>query len=400
MNENLCNKFDSLEEQYLKEVLGLDTRSATSGSFTNELEKVSSKVLNRKYAIAQNSGTSTLHSALLALGISDGDEVISPSFTVIMNTAVTLQCGAIPIYVDVDPETYCICPKDLRKKITNKTKAIQVVSVYGQSPEYDEIMAIANEFKIPVIEDNAECIDGFYKGKLVGTFGVFSSYSLEDSKHLSCGEGGLLLGDDEDLMTLARKYAGHGFRTLHAENGRIRLNPNEWQHPNFLRHDHIGYNYRLSEFQSAVALAQFAKKDELVKWRKKSGKAITEILSASDLFSVQVTPGYIEHSFWCVGARYKGNTNEWEKFRDKLFEISGERIFGAWQVPYLEPVMQNGNFKRHLNKDFHNIKYEKGLCPNAEEIQKGMMVFKTKYRNDKSLENLINGIEKTIKHFS
>ena len=94
------------------------------------------------------------------------------------------------------------------------------------------------------------------------------------------------------------------------------------------------------------------------------------------------------------------NTNEWEKFRDKLFEISGERIFGAWQVPYLEPVMQNGNFKRHLNKDFHNIKYEKGLCPNAEEIQKGMMVFKTKYRNDKSLENLINGIEKTIKHFS
>lgn len=397
MNEN---KFSSKEEEYLKQVLGLETRSATSGTFTNDLEKAATIQLQRKYAIAQNSGTSTLHSALLALGIGDGDEVISPSFTVIMNTAVTLQCGAIPVYVDVDPDTYCICPKDLRKKITSKTKAIQVVSVYGQSPEYDEIMSIANEFKIPVIEDNAECIDGFYKGKLVGTFGVFSSYSLEDSKHLSCGEGGLLLGDDEEMMTLARKYAGHGFRTLHAENGRIRLNPNEWQHPNFLRHDHIGYNYRLSEFQSAVALAQFSKKDELVQWRKKSGKAITDVLKASDLFSTQVTPKHIEHSFWCVGAKFKGSIKEWEQFRDKLFEYSGERIFGAWQVPYLEPVMQNGNFKRYLNKEFHNIKYEKGICPNAEEIQKGMMVFKTKYRNDKSLENLITGIQKTIKDFS
>jgi perosamine synthetase len=394
------NKFNSKEEEYLKQVLGLETRSATSGTFTNDLEKTASEKLKRKYAIAQNSGTSTLHSALLALGIGDGDEVISPSFTVIMNTAVTLHCGAIPVYVDVDPETFCICTKDLRRKITTKTKAIQVVSVYGQSPEYDEIMSIANEFNIPIIEDNAECIDGFYKGKLVGTFGTFSSYSLEDSKHLSCGEGGLLLGDDEELMTLARKYAGHGFRTLHAENGRIRLNPNEWQHPNFLRHDHIGYNYRLSEFQSAIALAQFSKKDELVQWRKKSGNAITDVLNKSDLFSTQYTPNYIEHSFWCVGAKFKGNTKEWEIFRDKLFEFSGERIFGAWQVPYLEPVMQNGNFKRYLNKEYHGIKYERGLCPNAEEIQKNMMVFKTKYRNEKSLENLINGIQKTLNYFS
>ncbi len=394
------NKFSSQEEIFLKQVLGLESRSATSGTFTNDLEKIASKELQRNYAIAQNSGTSTLHSALLALGVSEGDEVISPAFTVIMNTAVTLQCGAIPVYADVDPDTYCICPKDLRAKITSKTKAIQVVSIYGQSPEYDEIMSIANEFNIPVIEDNAECIDGFYKGKLVGTFGVFSSYSLEDSKHLSCGEGGLLLGDDENFMTLARKYAGHGFRTLHAENGRIRLNPDEWQHPNFQRHDHIGYNYRLSEFQSAVALAQFNKKEELISWRKKSGKAITELLESSKLFTVQKTPSYIEHSFWCVGARFNGSILEWEKFRDLLYEKSGERVFGAWQVPYLEPVMQNGNFKRYLNSSLHNISYKEGDCPNAECIQKTMMVFKTKYRNDKSLNNLLKGIENTIKEFN
>ena len=393
------NKFNDLEEKYLRQVLGLEFKSATNGNFTYDLEQRASSVLGMKYAIAQNSGTSTLHSALLALGVGIGDEVISPAFTVIMNTAVTLQCGAIPVYCDVDETTYNICPIDLRRKITEKTKAIQVVSIYGQSPEYDQIMEIANEFNIPVIEDNAECVLGYYKKQLVGTFGIFSSYSLEDSKHLSCGEGGLLLGNDEVLMTKARKYAGHGFRTLHAENGRIRLNPNEWQHPEFARHDNIGYNYRLSEFQSAIALAQFDKIDELVNWRKQSGISITSILQKSDLFDVQNTPDYIEHSYWCVGAKFKGNLSEWVAFRDLLFEISNERIFGAWRVPYLEPVMQNGNFKKYLHTDYHKTNYDIGLCPNAEKIQKQMMVFKTKYRNDSALNNLLDGLQKTILKF-
>ena len=393
------NKFNDLEESYLRQVLGLENRSATHSNFTYDLEQKAGSVLGRRFAIAQNSGTSTLHSALLALGVGPGDEVISPAFTVIMNTAVTLQCGAIPVYCDVDENTYNLCPRDLRSKITQRTKAIQVVSVYGQAPEYDEIVSIANEFKIPIIEDNAECVMGFYKNQMVGTFGIFSSYSLEDSKHLSCGEGGLLLGDDEKLMTLARKFSGHGFRTLHAENGRIRLNPDEWQHPEFARHDNIGFNYRLSEFQSAIALAQFEKIEELVSWRKTSGNAITKVLSESDLFDVQYTPDYIEHSFWCVGARFKGDLSQWVKFRDLLYAESGERVFGAWRVPYLEPVMQNGNFKKYLHREFHNTSYEKGLCPNAEKIQSQMMVFKTKYRNNDALENLIQGLIRTINKF-
>ena len=145
---------------------------STSDTFVSNLEKESTKLFGTKFCVAQNSGTSTLHSALLAVGVSNGDEVISPAFSVIMNTAVTLHCGAIPVYVDVDPETYCMCPKDLKKKITPKTKAVQVVSVYGQSPEYDEIVEICNNHKIPIIEDNAETVFEF-KDKMVGTFGNF-----------------------------------------------------------------------------------------------------------------------------------------------------------------------------------------------------------------------------------
>ena len=394
------NKFTDIELKYLSEVLGLDSRSSTSSTFTNRLEDECAQLFENKYCIAQNSGTCTLQTALLALGVGHGDEVISPAFSVIMNTSTTLHCGAIPVYVDVDPETYCICPIDLRKKITPKTKALQVVSVYGQSPEYDEILKICNEFKIPIVEDNAETVFGYYKGKQVGTFGDFSSMSFEDSKHLSCGEGGILLGNNPELMAKARKFAGQGFRTLSAKSGLIRLNPEQWQSPEFMRHDTIGYNYRITEFQSAVALAQVHRIDELVGWRKKSGKEITELISDSSLFLTQNTPDYIEHSFWCVGARLQEDLQTWYKFRDFLFKSCGERLFGAWQVPYNEPVMQSGDFKRYLHGDFKDVSYEKGLCPNAESIQKNMMVFKTKYRDQKSLDNLIKGLELTIKEFN
>ena len=393
------NKYSTNELRYLKQVLGQESKASTSGTFVNELEKESLKLFDSEFCIAQNSGTSTLHTALLALGVSHGDEVISPAFSVIMNTAVTLHCGAIPVYVDVDPETYCICPKDLKKKITSKTKAVQVVSVYGQSPEYDEITEICAKHKIPIIEDNAETVFGYYKNKMVGTFGEFSSMSFEDSKHLSCGEGGLLLGNNKKLMTIARQFAGQGFRTLSAESGLIRLNPEEWQSPEFLRHAQIGYNYRMTEFQAAVALAQIENVNELVFWRKKSGRLITDLLKTTEIFKTQVTPEYIEHSFWCVGARLNADLKTWYRFRDYLFKQCGERLFGAWQVPYNEPVMKNGDFKRYLNKENIKIEYSKGLCPYAESIQEDMMVFKTKYRNDESLNNFISGLEKTIKEF-
>ena len=185
------NKFDNTELNYLKQVLNLEDSSATSGNFTELLEQKSCELFKNKFCIAQNSGTSTMHSALLACGVTFGDEVLSPAFTVIMNTAVTLQCGATPVYVDVDPNTFCIDINDLKRKITKKTKALMVVSVYGQSPEYDEILEVCNKNNIYLIEDNAETVFGYYKGKMAGTFGDFSSMSLEDSKHLSCGEGGL-----------------------------------------------------------------------------------------------------------------------------------------------------------------------------------------------------------------
>ena len=396
---NNTNKFDKTELQYLKKVLNLEESSATSGNFTELLEQRSCKLFENKFCIAQNSGTSTMHSALLACGVTFGDEVLSPAFTVIMNTAVTLQCGATPVYVDVNPDTFCIDISDLKTKITKKTKALMVVSVYGQSPEYDEILEICKKNNIYLIEDNAETVLGYYKGRIVGTFGDFSSMSLEDSKHLSCGEGGLLLSSNEILMEKARKFAGHGFQTLRAETGKIRLNPLVWQSPEFDRHIEIGYNYRITEFQSAIALGQLDKIDNLIFWRKKSGNLITDILKSTNLFETQVTPEYIEHSFWCVGAKFKDGLDGWYRFRDMLYEDCGERVFGAWKVPYNESVMKTGNYKRFLPNENKESVTTIESCPNAESIQREMMVFKTKYRNDEALNNFLDGLRSTIRKY-
>ena len=134
------SKFLGNELDYLKRVLDSETWNSTEGSWTGNLESEFASRFESKHAVAFNSGTSTLHAALLAVGVLPGDEVISPALTVIMNTSVTIHCGAIPVYVDIDPDTFNICPIDLEKKITKKTKAIQVVSIYGQSPEMDDIM--------------------------------------------------------------------------------------------------------------------------------------------------------------------------------------------------------------------------------------------------------------------
>ena len=250
------NKYDGNELKYIKQVLEAESWSATEGSWTGNLEKEFARKFSANHGIAFNSGTSTLHAALEAVGVRAGDEVISPAFTVIMNTSSTLHANAIPVYADVLEDRYTIDPEDIERKITPRTKAISIVSIYGLPCEMDEIMHISNKYGIPVIEDNAECFTSTYKGRPTGTIGHMASYSFENSKHMSCGEGGMLITNDENLAKLARKVGGHGFKNLQADEGRVKLDLDVFQNPNFKRHDALGWNYRLSEFLSAIALAQ------------------------------------------------------------------------------------------------------------------------------------------------
>ena len=393
------NKFLGNELQYIKKVLNAESWASTGGSWTGKLEQSFAEKFESKYAIAFNSGTSTMHAALLALGVKPGDEVISPALSVIMNTSTTIHAHAIPVYADIDPLTFTIDPDDIERKITNKTKAIMVVSVYGLSADMDRIMDISRKYNLPVIEDNAECFLGYYKNKLVGTFGEVSSYSFEDSKHISCGEGGILTTDNEHVAEICRKVGNHGFKNLSAKEGRVKLDLDVFQSPNFKRHDLIGWNYRLSEFSSAIALAQLERIDELVDMRIETAKIFMDRMEGVDYLTPQMSKYDAKNSFWALAVKYDGHDKRglsWEDFRKRYIELGGDGFYGAWSVPYLEPVISNRKFV-DINPDlYQSINYVKGLCPVAEDIQQKLMIFKTNYRDLDLAKNKADILQKLI----
>ena len=394
------SKYLGNELKYLEMVLQAESWSATGGSWNQALEQAFAKKFGVRYAVALNSGTSTLHAALEATGVGPGGEVISPAITVIMDTTATIHANAVPVYADIDPQTFTIDPKDIEKKITSRTKAIIPVSIYGLPPDMDLIMGIAKKYNLIVIEDNAECFLSTYKGKLAGTIGHMASYSFENTKHISCGEGGMIITNNEKYAEMVRKIGGHGFKNLKADEGRIRLNQDVFQNPNYKRHDEIGWNYRLPEFNAAVALAQLERIDELVEMRVKSARLFIEVMSECDYLIPQKVPQGYTNSYYTLGVIYEGEKSigiKWEDFRKEYIKNGGDGIYGAWSVPYLEPVMVERKYVKRYPEIYSNIDYKKGLCPVAECVQPKIMQFKTNYRDIKLAEEKANILHKVIK---
>lgn len=378
------SKYLGNELQYLQKVLEGESWSATGGSWTIGLEQEFSRRIGTKYGVAFNSGTSTLHAALEAVGVGPGDEVISPALTVIMDSTATFHANAVPVYCDIDENTFNLAPDKLESLITPRTKAIIAVALYGLSPDYDKILEIARRHDIPVIEDNAQAVLSFYKGRMLGTIGDVASFSFENTKHISCGEGGMILTDSEEYAQKCRKLGGHGFKNLRAEDGRVRLNQDMFQNPNYKRHDTLGWNYRMPEFTAAVAYAQLERADELVRLRQDSAQIFIDVMRDCDFLVPQSTPKDYINTYYSLGVRYLGEEKlgvSWQDFRKEYVEMGGDGYYGAWSVPYLEPVISERIFAKRLPDIYENVRYEEGLCPVAETVQRQIMQMKTNYRD-------------------
>ena len=394
------SKYFGNELEYFKKVLNSESWSSTSGNWNQALELKFAEKLGSRYAVAFNSGTSTLHAALEAVGVRAGDEVISPALTVVMDTTATIHANAVPVYADIDPETFTVDPADIKKKITPKTKAIIVVSLYGQPADMDPIMKLARDHNLHVIEDNAQCVLSTYKGNMTGTIGHIGSYSFENTKHLSCGEGGIIITDSEDYAELARKIGGHGYKNLKAQEGRVRLRDDIFQNPNYKRHDVLGWNYRLSEFSAAIVLAQLENVEELIDMRVKTAEIFMNAMSSASYIIPQKLPESLTSSYYTLAVLYNGQEEigiSWEDFRSKYVDMGGDGFYGAWSVPYLEPVIANRQFVGRCPQIYNNIKYEKGLCPVAETIQPKIMQFKTNYRSIELAKSKAAILEKLIR---
>lgn len=388
-------RFSELEKKYVLEVIDNEFNTSKNSIFGNRLESSFSNLLGVEYSIGHVNGTATMHTALAALGVKPEDEVIVPPLTMSSTALAVLQNGSIPVFADVDLHTFNISPESILEKITSKTKAIITVALYGLSPEYDAILEICKKHNIYLIEDNAECFLSYYKDKMVGAFGDFSSFSFQASKHLTCGEGGMLCTNNADFADKARKFSSLGYAGVSAKQGKITRN--DIQDPQYNRHVSLGFNYRLSEGNAAITLGQLERAEELVQIRKEVALIFDEAIEDSKLVTKQHTPGYCVNSFWAYSFILNTDSPEidWYRFRD-LFQLNGgDGFYAAWKLSYFEPLFLNEI--QHMKGITQ--KYEKGLCPNSEFLQPRMIQMKTNYWDLEEAKSQAKILEKTIKSF-
>ena len=373
------------ELRYLEEVLKNEPNTK-SNPFTLRLEKAFQKFYDVEYAIAVNSGTSAIHAALIAGDIKSGDEVITSPLTVIVDASIPIMVGAKVVFADISYDTHNINPESVKERITEKTKAIIPISYHGLPYDIDAIKEIAEDNNLMVIEDDAQAMASIYKNRLIGKDADITIFSFERTKHISSGEGGMIITDDEKLAIKARKFAGLGYRKLKSSgNDMSSVTPTLFQHPKYKRYDALGLNYRLPEFCSAVALAQFERVNPIIGKRRVVAKLYDEVFEDSIFIPQKVSTDYIS-SYYTYAIRTPFEIEDWEKFYANHLKNNGDDFYAGTNLIYREPVMANLGYYK---------KYE-GSCPIAEELQPKLMQFKTNYRNLEEAKRYIAILEETI----
>ncbi len=285
--------FNGNEKKYLNECIDTGWVSA-NGRFIKEFEDKFAEFCGSKYAISCSNGTVSLHLILLGLGIGPGDEVIMPTLTYIATANCVRYCGATPVFVDSDLHTFNIDPNKIEEKITNKTKAIMPVHLYGLSADMDPIMKIAEKYNLHVIEDAAEAHGAEYKGKKVGSIGKAASFSFFGNKVITSGEGGMVTTDDDELYKRMKLLKGQA----------VSSEKRYW-------HVDVGYNYRMTNMQAAVGLGQL----ENIGWHMEQRKRIADLYrkylsDVTDYVVLQEEPESYKHVYWMSNVILQDNVKK------------------------------------------------------------------------------------------
>jgi perosamine synthetase len=272
------------EKKYLSECI--DTGWISSeGPFVARLEERMASYVGRKFGIAVCNGSAALEVAVTALGLGPGDEVILPTFTIISCAAAIVRARAKPVLVDSDPLTWNMDVTQVAAKITTRTRAIMVVHTYGLPAEMDPVKALAAEHGLAIIEDAAEVHGQTYKGRPCGSFGAISTFSFYPNKHITTGEGGMVLTDDPTLAERCRSLRNLCFQP----------------HKRFL-HQELGWNFRMSNVQAALGCAQFERLNEFVARKREMGRRYTEQLKRIPSLQLPVSStSYAENIYWVYG---------------------------------------------------------------------------------------------------
>lgn len=275
---------DGNEKKYLLECIETGWISS-EGPFIKRFEDEFASLVNRKHAVAVANGTAALDIAVAALEIGPGDEVILPAFTIISCINQIIRAGATPVLVDSDPITWNMDVNQVAAKITTHTKAIMAVHIYGLPVDLEPLQALSEHYGLKLIEDAAEAHGQTYNGQPCGSFGDVSTFSFYPNKHITTGEGGMVVTDDDDIAQQARSL-----RNLCFQPSRRFV------------HDRLGWNYRMTNMQAALGVAQLERLDAFVQRKRKMGKLYSELLG--NLAGVQLPMSqtdYAQNIFWVFG---------------------------------------------------------------------------------------------------
>lgn len=317
----------------------------TTGPKIAEFEQTVADYVGAKYAVAISNGTSALHAACFAAGIGPGDEVITTPLTFAASANCVLYCGGTPVFADVDPKTYNIDPEDIRRKITDRTKAIIAVHLAGQPCDMDAIHSIAREYGLIVIEDGAHALGSVYKGKKVGSMSDMTTFSFHPVKPITTGEGGMIVTDNEEFYKKMILFRSHG---ITRDDSMMTRNDGPWFYQQF----DLGYNYRITDIQCALGCSQMKKLDRFLARRKEIVARYNEAFADCDNI---ITPYQLSdtESGWHLYIVQVKNCD-----RRQVFEAMREKGIGV-NVHYI-PVYMHPYYQEHGYENVH--------CANAEEI--------------------------------
>jgi perosamine synthetase len=314
---------DGNEKRYLLRCIETGWISS-EGPFVAQFEELFSRRVDRRYGIAVCNGSAALDAATAALGLGRGDEVILPAFTIISCAAAIIRAGARPVLIDVDPDSWNMDVRQVERRITANTKAIMVVHIYGLPVDMEPVLDIARQYGLAVIEDAAEMHGQTYKGQPCGSFGDISTFSFYPNKHITTGEGGMILTNDDRLAEECR-----GLRNLC------------FQPQKRFVHKRLGWNLRMTNLQAALGLAQLERLDEFVARKRHMGRKYTELISGVPGIQLPLAQTeYAENIYWVYGMVLKDEVSfdAEEAMRRLHAERVGTRPF-FWPM-HEQPVFQ------------------------------------------------------------
>lgn len=335
------------------------------GKKTQELERRFAEYCGVKHAVALNSGTAAIHAALYALGIKDGDEVITAPFTFVASANPVLMLGAKVVFADILPDTFNIDPAGIERAITKRTKAIIPIDLFGQPADYAGIQKIANEHNLFVVEDACQAHGAKFLGKMAGALGDIACFSFYATKNMMCGEGGMVTTDNPEYAELCKRFRHHG----------------QSEQTRYEYYD-IGYNYRIMDLTAALALAQLDRLPGFILARQRNAELYREGLADIPSLTLPTCPKGCEH----VYNQYTILCDNQQVMRDELAAGLKEQGIGT-SIYYPKPL--------HLHRHFEKLGYRVGDFPVSEEFATRVLSLPVgPHVNESDMRTIISTVKK------